>query len=408
MALPLASPSPSVWVRRRALGLRGRFHCTHITSFNPSRAQRVPSHKTETRQESRRIARKAAVRCTKPHPGAETRGACAPGTATRRTTHTAPPPPIRASRRARSAPVQCRRITHSPETFSYLTCTTLTCPSSAGGALPSPRQSQRSDHMHRKGIVQKRPAERVQSRPHENARHKRRRACAPRLAQVPCHWSHGPGTRTNCNATRRHRSRANARRARGTCRRFARTARMGSGRRRPSGAGPCGQSASEPSRSSTASCRRRDPGLYPSSLPHCTYTTNSATPRRRKSAGGHRGPGCCQKSCRNYHIGRSEGIRWQSDGNQRSSEGDRRAMAIRWQSDGNQRSSEDDRRASDGNQLQSARPLLEPPKPGMLSKGLGAPFAHVQPLLVLWGRPSVPSTETRGAGRAQSTRTIRT
>ena len=292
------------------------------------------------------------------------------------------------SRRARSAPVQCRRITHSPETFSYLTCTTLTCPSSAGGALPSPRQSQRSDHMHRKGIVQKRPAERVQSRPHENARHKRRRACAPRLAQVPCHWSHGPGTRTNCNATRRHRSRANARRARGTCRRFARTARMGSGRRRPSGAGPCGQSASEPSRSSTASCRRRDPGLYPSSLPHCTYTTNSATPRRRKSAGGHRGPGCCQKSCRNYHIGRSEGIRWQSDGNQRSSE--------------------DDRRASDGNQLQSARPLLEPPKPGMLSKGLGAPFAHVQPLLVLWGRPSVPSTETRGAGRAQSTRTIRT
>ena len=388
------------------------------------------------------------------------------------------------SRRARSAPVQCRRITHSPETFSYLTCTTLTCPSSAGGALPSPRQSQRSDHMHRKGIVQKRPAERVQSRPHENARHKRRRACAPRLAQVPCHWSHGPGTRTNCNATRRHRSRANARRARGTCRRFARTARMGSGRRRPSGAGPCGQSASEPSRSSTASCRRRDPGLYPSSLPHCTrttnsatplrrksahacqargtcrrfartarmgsgrrrpsgagpcgqsasepsrsstascrrrdpglypsslphctYTTNSATPRRRKSAGGHRGPGCCQKSCRNYHIGRSEGIRWQSDGNQRSSEGDRRAMAIRWQSDGNQRSSEDDRRASDGNQLQSARPLLEPPKPGMLSKGLGAPFAHVQPLLVLWGRPSVPSTETRGAGRAQSTRTIRT
>ena len=67
-----------------------------------------------------------------------------------------------------------------------------------------------------------------------------------------------------------------------------------------------------------------------------------------------------------------------------------------------------DRRASDGNQLQSARPLLEPPKPGMLSKGLGAPFAHVQPLLVLWGRPRVPRAETRAAGRAQSTRTIRT
>ena len=180
--------------------------------------------------------------------------------------------------------------------------------------------------MHRKGIVQKRPAERVQSRPHENARHKRRRACAPRLAQVPCHWSHGPGTRTNCNATRRHRSRANARRARGTCRRFVRTAHMGSGRRRPSGAGPCGQSASEPSRSSTASCRRRDLGLYPSSLPHCTYTTNSATPRRRKSAGGHRGPGCCQKSCRNFHIGRSEGIRWQSDGNQMAIRGPQRTI----------------------------------------------------------------------------------
>ena len=149
--------------------------------------------------------------------------------------------------------------------------------------------------MHRKGIVQKRPAERVRSRPHENARHKRRRACAHRLARVPCHWSHGPGTRTNCSATRRHRSRASARRARGTSRKNVRTARMGSGRRYPSGAGPCGQSASEPSRSSTASCPRRDPGPCPSSLPHCTYTTHSATPRRRKSAGGHRGPGCCQK-----------------------------------------------------------------------------------------------------------------
>ena len=146
MALPLASPSPSVWVRRRALGLRGRFHCTHITSFNPSRAQRVPSHKTETRQESRRIARKAAVRCTKPHPGAETRGACAPGTATRRTTHTAltqPPllPSLPESTRAVGAravsadnpqprdillpylhypylPEQCRRCTPKPETVS--------------------------------------------------------------------------------------------------------------------------------------------------------------------------------------------------------------------------------------------------------------------------------------------------
>ena len=224
--------------------------------------------------------------------------------------------------------------------------------------------------MHRKGTVQKRPAERVRSRPHENARHKRRRACAHRLARVPCHWSHGPGTRTNCSATRRHRSRASARRARGTSRKNDRTARMGSGRRYPSGAGPCGQSASEPSRSSTASCLRRDPGPCPSSLPHCTYTTHSATPRRRKSAGGHRGPGCCQKSCRNYHIGRSEGIRWQS-------------IAI-------------------------SSPLLEPPRPGMLSNGLGAPFAHVQPVLVLRGRPSVPRAETRGAGRAQSTRTIRT
>ena len=376
--------------------------------------------------------------------------------------------------------------------------------------------------MHRKGTVQKRPAERVRSRPHENARHKRRRACAHRLARVPCHWSHGPGTRTNCNATRRHRSRASARRARGTFRKNVRTARMGSGRRCPSGAGPCGQSASEPSRSSTASCPRRDPGPCPSSLPHCTrtthsatprrrksvhacrargtsqknvrtarmgsgrryplgagpcgqsasepsrsstascprrdpgpcpsslphctrtthsatprrrksvhacrargtsqknvrtarmgsgrryplgagpcgqsasepsrsstascprrdpgpcpsslphctYTTHSATPRRRKSAGGHRGPGCCQKSCRNYHIGRSEGIRWQS--------------------------------------IVISSPLLEPPRPGMLSNGLGAPFAHVQPVLVLRGRPCVPRAETRGAGRAQSTRTIRT
>ena len=157
--------------------------------------------------------------------------------------------------------------------------------------------------MHRKGSVQKRPAERVRSRPHENARHKRRRACAPRLAQVPCHWSHGPGTRTNCNATRRRRSRASARRARGTFQKNVRTARMGSGRRCPSGAGQCGQSASEPSRSSTASCLRRDPGLYPSSLPHCTRTTHSATPRRRKSAGGVRGRSLWESPAHTWHTG---------------------------------------------------------------------------------------------------------